>query len=87
MLVTHTAGVQVECSVYGVRPAPTAASPTEANQGITLQPGSGYAVLPSAGAQLQFYDLARDCHIAKLQVFPRNVVAQSIGEAHQLSIS
>lgn len=67
--------VQVECSIYGIRPPPEGASAAEANGAATCQPGSGYLVLPCMGSQLQFYDVAKDRHISRLAVVPRNVIS------------
>lgn len=70
----------VDTSVHGLRPAPPAAALHAAGYGhvcaasasspagAQLQPGSGLLVLPAAHAQLQFFDAARDRHVARLQV-------------------
>jgi hypothetical protein len=70
----------VELSIHGLRPPPAAAALTAAGYGaccsaassspagVVLQPGSGHLVLPAEHANLQFFDVARDRHIARLQV-------------------
>lgn len=45
--------------------------------GVVLQPGSGDLVLPAEHANLRFFDVARDRHVARLQV--RAVWASSLG--------
>jgi NET1-associated nuclear protein 1 (U3 small nucleolar RNA-associated protein 17) len=62
--IINTSTMKVECSVYGVQPPPPGGLPGAP----ALQPGSASLVLPAANAVLQFYDVARDQHVAKLQV-------------------
>jgi hypothetical protein len=62
--IINTSSMKVECSVYGVQPPPAGGL-----MGVpALQPGSASLALPAANAVLQFYDVARDQHVAKLQV-------------------
>jgi hypothetical protein len=65
--------MQVCMSIHGLRPIPAGAPQAVANKGVTLQPGSGFLVLPCVGSQLQLYDCVHDCHVARIQVSRRNV--------------
>ena len=60
----------VETSVYGVRPPATSATRGSARLCAppTLDPSTGYLVLPTANSGLQFYDTVHDRHVALLQV-------------------
>ncbi|KAF6265630.1 WD40-repeat-containing domain protein [Scenedesmus sp. NREL 46B-D3] len=85
--LVNTAAMAVEASVHGLRPPPPAAALAAAGYGtccsaassspagVVLQPGSGHLVLPAEHANLQFFDVARDRHVARLQVSPRNPVS------------
>jgi hypothetical protein len=78
--LVNTAAMAVEVSIHGLRPPPAAAALAAAGYGaccsaassspagIVLQPGSGHLVLPAEHANLQFFDIARDRHVARLQV-------------------
>ncbi|WIA14140.1 hypothetical protein OEZ85_002682 [Tetradesmus obliquus] len=82
--LVNTAAMSVELSIHGLRPPPAAAALAAAGYGcccsaaasspagVVLQPGSGHLVLPAEHANLQFFDVARDRHVARLQVSPRN---------------
>lgn len=75
-----TATMRVEASIHGLRPPPAAAALAAAGYGaccsaaasspagVVLQPLSGHVVLPAEHATLQFFDIHRDRHIARLQV-------------------
>uniref|UniRef100_A0A383VBL7 WD repeat-containing protein 75 second beta-propeller domain-containing protein n=1 Tax=Tetradesmus obliquus TaxID=3088 RepID=A0A383VBL7_TETOB len=85
--LVNTAAMSVELSIHGLRPPPAAAALAAAGYGcccsaaasspagVVLQPGSGHLVLPAEHANLQFFDVARDRHVARLQVSPRNPVS------------
>lgn len=76
----NTATMRVEASVHGLRPAPPAAALAAAGYGaccsasssspagVVQQPLTGHVVLPAEHATLQFFDMNRDRHIARLQV-------------------
>lgn len=80
--VLNLASTTAECSIHGVRPSPSGTAPLESTGACCLQPGSGLLVLPGDNALLQFYDAARDRHVGKMQVAPRNMV--SISHAPQV---
>jgi hypothetical protein len=72
--------MRVEVSIHGLRPPPPAAALAAAGYGaccaaassspagVVLQPLTGHVVLPAEHATLQFFDMNRDRHIARLQV-------------------
>eukprot|EP00887_Chlorella_sp_A99_P001575 scaffold8.g1575.t1 len=75
--VVNMAAMRVECSVHGLRravlvlatdeaapPAPTPAA---------FQPRTGLLAVAGSQAVLQFYDVARDAHVDKLQLSVRNM--------------
>jgi NET1-associated nuclear protein 1 (U3 small nucleolar RNA-associated protein 17) len=66
-------------SMYGVRPAAQGIPQGQACIACCLQPGSGYLLLPGRGGSVQLYDLARDCHVERLQVITRNMVSPTDG--------
>lgn len=78
--LVNTAAMSVELSIHGLRPPPAAAALAAAGYGcccsaaasspagVVLQPGSGHLVLPAEHANLQFFDVERDRHVARLQV-------------------
>lgn len=76
----NMATMAVELSIHGLRPAPPAAalaaagygascsSSSSSPAGVVVQPGGGVLVLPVDPSSLQFFDVNRDRHIARLQV-------------------
>jgi hypothetical protein len=72
--------MRVEASIHGLRPPPPAAALAAAGYGaccsaassspagVVVQPLTGHVVLPAEYATLQFFDMNRDRHIARLQV-------------------
>ena len=59
---------QVTLSVYGITAPLLRERQLQEGWCYAVQPGTGYLVLPIDGCSVQFYDLAQDKHIAKLQV-------------------
>lgn len=57
------------------RPAPPLVSAVASTSAAKLQPQTGHLVVPCDNALLQFFDVIRDRHVAKLQVAPRNYVS------------
>lgn len=78
--LVNTATMRVEASIHGLRPPPPAAALAAAGYGaccsaassspagVVQQPLTGHVVLPAEHATLQFFDMNRDRHIARLQV-------------------
>ena len=64
----NTAGMKVEMCIHGMREAPRGVLPLESTSAAVLAPGSGNLVMPTENSVLQFWDAARDRHVAKLQV-------------------
>ncbi|KAL3140577.1 hypothetical protein ABBQ32_005152 [Trebouxia sp. C0010 RCD-2024] len=80
--MVNTARMKVEMSIHGMRGPPRGATPLQSTSAAVLVPGSGHLVMPTDNSMLQFWDAARDRHVAKLQVAPRNTirVSQQQGE-------
>jgi hypothetical protein len=84
--LVNAAAWRVELSIHGLRPPPPAAALAAAGYGacvsaaasspagVVVQPGSGHVVLPAEHATLQFFDMLRDRHVARLQVRHRGAV-------------
>ncbi len=80
--IVNTATMKVEASIMGLRPPPLGLAPPAGVGGggaAVLAPGrgaggagggggAGVLVVPCENAQLQFYDVARDRHVALVQV-------------------
>lgn len=81
----NAATMAVGASVHGVRPLPRChlqkgAPPPP----LTVQPRTGLAVVSGPHGVLQWYDLARDGHVDKLQLAARSVVSVTEGDAAAL---
>lgn len=73
--MVNTATMKVEMSLHGMRPPPRSVTSLESTSAAVLAPGGGELVLPTDNSMLQFWDVAREHHVDKLQVAPRNAVS------------
>ena len=80
--IVNTASMIIECSIHGIRPAPSSEYPSVVFEGY-----SGKAVLSGPHGVLQFYDISKDLHIDKLQLSKRNIVSMSEGNGEGVNIS
>lgn len=67
--------LQVDTSVYGLRPAPSSSPFSDLTTATVIQPGTGALVLPGVNSEIQFFDAKHDRHIMLLQAAPRNTVS------------
>ena len=56
-------------SLHGMRPPPRSVTSLESTSAAVLVPGGGELVLPTDNSMLQFWDVAREHHVDKLQVW------------------
>ena len=75
--LVNVASLSVEGTIQGVRPAVLDGERQHYTSAVVYDPRADLAVLSAAGAALQFYDYARDDHVADLAVAPRNYVNTS----------
>ena len=81
--LVNVASMTVEGTIQGVRPPVLDAKSTKSADGVAYasvvayDPRADVLAFSAAGAALQFYDYARDNHIADLAVAPRNYVNTS----------
>lgn len=78
--IVNVAGMRVEVSIHGLRPAPKAPEQPP----LAIQPGTGHAVVAGPHALLQWYDVTTDAHIDKLQLSHRNIVSLTDSDAAAL---
>ena len=76
--VVNIASMMIECSIHGIRPAPRG----ERVAPITFEGRHGHAVVVGDHSTLQFFDIARDMHVDRLQLSRRNIVSMSGEEDH-----
>lgn len=76
--LVNVASISVEGTIQGVRPCVLDTKHSDAYaRAVAYDPRADVVAFSAAGAALQFYDYARDDHIADLAVAPRNYVNTS----------
>ena len=76
--LVNVASISVEGTIQGVRPCVLDTKQSDAYaRAVAYDPRADVVAFSAAGAALQFYDYARDDHIADLAVAPRNYVNTS----------
>ncbi len=60
--------MKVLVSVHGMQPPPRSVSAMQSSSAAVLAGAAGHLVLPADNSLLQFWDVARDCHVHRLQV-------------------
>eukprot|EP00210_Caulerpa_lentillifera_P000941 g911.t1 len=80
--IIDQANYKATLAVYGMSPSPGNLPFT--GKEACLQPLTGHLAIRATNCSLQFYDLARDKHIYKLQVIPRMDVSRTKYKTEQM---